>query len=384
MRPGNMECLENRTILVDQGETAKCPNDVACVLEVTIVVALTFLLVVGNSLSLFVPFSTPSLRNCHGYLIISLSASDLLLGIVAFFSIYPSANFPRICWPHGETACAVTAYLGNLAIFTSLLTLTLLSVERYIALVFPFKYSLVVTKKSTITIVLIAWIGLVACQATIFAGFPGYVYIPEIYACMPDYLSKSSIQGIVVIFGINLPCVLVIVVTSCVVRFKLTRSSRLRNLSAPTRTPRDLERSSAQQEARVDKFAKMVRIMTLTLILTWVPFLAIVAMAIAEVNIPQPLVFGGFWLLTSNSFLNTVIYFVMNSAFREAAQKIIKSLIPEACLAPEALFYTKCCARWTQNPNGGTAGKINTAFSGSTTTEEPTDKEGSKAVTTVI
>ena len=378
-----MECLENRTMYIDKN-AGRCPNDPICILEVATIVALSFLIIVGNLLSLFVLIYTPSLRNCHGYLIMSLSTSDLMLGVIAILSIYPSASFPKACWPHGETICLVGSYIGSIVVTNSILTLTLLSIERFIAVVFPFKYSLVVTKKSTITIVLIAWIGLVACQATIFAGFPGYVYIPEIYACMPDYLSKSSIQGIVVIFGINLPCVLVIVVTSCVVRFKLTRSSRLRNLSAPTRTPRDLERSSAQQEARIDKFAKMVRIMTLTLILTWVPFLAIVAMAIAEVNIPQPLVFGGFWLLTSNSFLNTVIYFVMNSAFREAAQKIIKSLIPEACLAPEALFYTKCCARLAQNPNGGTAGKINTACSGSTTTEEPTDRQGSKAVTTVI
>ena len=206
---------------------------------------------------------------------------------------------------------------------------------------------------------------------------------------MPDFFTQSSVYGIVIIFGFAQPCVLVIVVTSCVVRFKLVRSSRRRDLmTSPNGTTiRDGGRSSANQELRTDKLARMVRTMTVSLLLTWVPFFIVGSTKISGQNsvfIPQPLLFSAFWLLVSNGFLNTLIYFVMNSAFREACHKIVKSLIPEACLRLnklEARLCTKCCASWATERPLSTAGNANTTMSGSVADVRSTESVELRTVT---
>ena len=138
----------------NQLDFSTCSEDVSCVVKTSAVSLISCLTVVGNLMSLVTLVSTKSLRNCHGYLLISLSLADLFTGLVATTSIYPTI-FKK--WPHGDLLCFLVASVEASTKKISPLTMTVMSIERYIAVVHPLRYSRIVTKKLVLFSIAIAW-----------------------------------------------------------------------------------------------------------------------------------------------------------------------------------------------------------------------------------
>ncbi|XP_038047217.1 cysteinyl leukotriene receptor 2-like [Patiria miniata] len=287
-----------------------CPSPAICIIETTIIIAVTGLVMIGNVFNLIVLLSTPTLRNSHGYLLLSLSVADLMTGLVATLSIYPSATFRASpdSWPYGDTACLISAYFHQVGIANSGITLVLLSIERYVAVVHPLRYSRVVTKRVTLICIGLVWLISIGVFSTIFAGFPEHLYFPTLYVCLPSFFSQPILAG--VLLSTVVAPIPIITVTSCIV----SRSLR----TALQGSTRDSGRG-----LKIKAF-RMVQIMTLTLILCYVPFFVMFLVGLAaRISIPQVAVFCVYWLLLANSFFNTLIYFKMNAAFRARLYELV-------------------------------------------------------------
>ena len=100
-----------------------------CIIELSIAIGVTYCVLISNLLNLIVLGLTP-FRNCHGYLLISLSVADFGIGVFSALSIYPLAK-ASIDWPYGDALCLITAYILDTCRDTSALIVAL-SLERYI------------------------------------------------------------------------------------------------------------------------------------------------------------------------------------------------------------------------------------------------------------
>ena len=307
----------NNSTLVDHFASETC-TDVSCVLKTATICSITAFTVVGNLMSLITLGSTPSLRNCHGYIIVSLSIADFISGIVASMSIYPSIiNM----WPYGDALCLVAASVEATTKKISPLLLTFMSIERYIAVVHPLRYSRIVTKKFAV-------IGIVICWVTPIVFFIPLVILRQIAYKFVFLLDSCTItyQDQVVFLMLNtcifvLPSMITVCVTSCLVWIEFKNIMRMRALLTMKRGDR------ATQTKRSVKFFRMSRIMVCTFYGCWAPHV-IVGFTSIVVNIRQPLAvyFALYWLYSSNSFWNVLIYFVMNDAFRKRMLELIQAV----------------------------------------------------------
>ena len=285
-----------------------CSEDVSCVVKTSVVSLISCLTVVGNLMSLVTLFSTKSLRNCHGYLLISLSLADLFTGLVATTSIYPTI-FKK--WPHGDLLCFLVASVEASTKKISPLTMTVMSIERYIAVVHPLRYSRIVTKKLVLFSIAIAWCTPIVFYIPLFLKEQiAYKFAFRLSSCTATYIDQVVILLLnTVIFVLS--SMVTICVTSCLVWMAFKQNARMRSLLTRKHGGR------ATQTKRAIKFFRMTRIMCFTFYFCWAPHVTVGIFSIlAKKRVPWNVYFALYWLHCSNSFWNVVIYFAMNDIYR--------------------------------------------------------------------
>ena len=307
-----------------------------CIIELSIAIGVTYCVLISNLLNLIVLGLTPSLRNCHGYLLISLSVADFGVGVFSALSIYPLAK-ASIDWPYGDALCLITAYILDTCRDTSALIIVALSIERYIAVVHPLRYSRLVTKTRTLTVSLLCWtVCLLLYSAVFFEDFVGYEYYQEFYTCLPQYKSNYT-YSFLIIFGLAIPCLIVVLFTSISVKRSLIRHRKLRaeltQASSTSQRGSSTNHHIVSETGQTMKLFKMVQVMCIVYIVSWMPYLiAISYSTITNTTINHFLLFCTSWMVTFNSFLNAVIYFSMNKTFMNRAQEIFKFIQPKCCI----------------------------------------------------
>ncbi|KAI6072246.1 Proteinase-activated receptor 4 [Aix galericulata] len=134
--PGEKITINNITYLLIHNATRSQLNSVVTVRLIPCLYALVFLVgLPSNGLALWV-LATRAEKLTSTVFLMNLAAADLLLILVLPFKIF--YYFLGNNWPFGEGLCRVTTafFYGNM--YCSVLLLTCISVDRYLAVVHPF------------------------------------------------------------------------------------------------------------------------------------------------------------------------------------------------------------------------------------------------------
>lgn len=123
-----------------------------------------------NSAFIYVVYRIKSMRNATNIFLVNLAVADSLLLVAAFCQYIGSyINSPDYHVHgfsfHSKLECIVPNFLVYLCYYTSLWTVTLVSIERYIALCRPFWYKLVSGKRKSLRKIFAAW-----CISGLFAS----------------------------------------------------------------------------------------------------------------------------------------------------------------------------------------------------------------------
>lgn len=89
-----------------------------------------------NTLSLWILLRSHGLRSSCAVLMVNLAASDLLLALSLPLRVY---FYATLKWPFGVGSCTTAIMLFRVNIRTSCIFITLISVDRLVALVFPLR-----------------------------------------------------------------------------------------------------------------------------------------------------------------------------------------------------------------------------------------------------
>lgn len=110
----------------------------------------------GNVLVLLAVFANSHLRSTTNYFILNLASADLLLGV----TVLPFSATLEIFgyWPYGFTFCEIWAAVDVLCCTASILTLCVISIDRYIGVTRPLKHSSIMTTKRAYYIIVLVWL----------------------------------------------------------------------------------------------------------------------------------------------------------------------------------------------------------------------------------
>ena len=108
----------------------------------------------GNGTIVYIFFRNKSMRTVPNTYIISLAIGDLTIIVVALPFVSTIYTFET--WPYGEVVCKLSEFSRDISIGVTVFTLTMLSAERYAAIIQPMKF--ISNQNKTIAINVIIWL----------------------------------------------------------------------------------------------------------------------------------------------------------------------------------------------------------------------------------
>uniref|UniRef100_W5K3D0 Relaxin family peptide receptor 1 n=1 Tax=Astyanax mexicanus TaxID=7994 RepID=W5K3D0_ASTMX len=253
----------------------------------------------------------------HAMCIISLCA-DSLMGVYLFVIGAYDLKFRGEYNRHAQAwmdsvPCQVVGSLAMLSTEVSVLLLTYLTLEKYICIVYPFRY-LTPGRRRTVTILVVIWIlGFIiaflplVCKE-VFRNFYGTNGV-----CFPLHSEQPETAGAqiysIVIFLLNLVAFLIIV---------LSYGSMFYNIQR-TGTQTTKYSNHIKKELTI---AKRFFSIVITDSLCWIPIFILKILSLMDVEIPTISSWVVIFILPINSALNPILYTLTTRPFKETLLQV--------------------------------------------------------------
>ncbi|XP_019749036.1 uncharacterized protein LOC109529997 [Hippocampus comes] len=119
----------------------------------------------GNVLTILVVWLRPHMRSSSYLYLSSMAVSDLMILLLLPLDLYKLWK-PRP-WPFGDLACKMTMFLSECCTFCTILHITFLSLERYVAVCWPMTAKTLVTRRRTRALIGCLWLGAAVSAAPV-------------------------------------------------------------------------------------------------------------------------------------------------------------------------------------------------------------------------
>ncbi|KHN88550.1 Octopamine receptor 1 [Toxocara canis] len=186
---------KNDTLSCSFHEWSRTPNQAGFLRIFSIVTVLTILVVVvvfGNSLVIAAVMLRRRLRSATGLLILSLAVADLMVGVV----ILPFSIANEVLdgfWIFGDRWCTIWLTMDIWMCTASIYNLVAISIDRYIAILKPLNYPMLITKFRARCIVALVWLSSFVVCSPSFILASADKPIEDKCKCTPAYAGTAYI-----------------------------------------------------------------------------------------------------------------------------------------------------------------------------------------------
>ncbi|XP_055852519.1 RYamide receptor [Episyrphus balteatus] len=276
----------------------------------------------GNGTVCYIVQSTPRMRTVTNFFIANLAVGDILMSMFCVPFSFVSILILNY-WPFGIVLCHLVNYSQAVSVLVSAYTLVAISIDRYIAIMWPLRPR--ITKRYAKCIIAAVW--LIALMTAFPIPIVSKLAQPDMwhvqcdrYICHEDW--PSSEQNFYYTIAL---LTLQFVIPLSVLIFTYTR---IAIAVWGKRPPGEAENSRDQRMARSKrKMIKMMVTVVIVFTICWLPFNILVLLLNDESFIewtPLPYFWFAFhWLAMSHSCYNPIIYCYMNARFRGGFLQII-------------------------------------------------------------
>lgn len=320
-------------------------------LSVGIVLAVFILFaIVGNIMVILSVACNRQLQTVTNYFIINLAIADLLLSttVLPFSATLEVLGF----WAFGRIFCDIWAAVDVLCCTASIMSLCIISIDRYVGVKHSLKYPTIMTEKKAVVILIILWVSSMVISIGPLLGWKEPPPEDDSQCNItqePGYALFSSLCS----FYLPLLVILIMYFKVYIVARRTTKSleagvKRERNKSmevvlrihcrssvmgestASSRSKGHTFRSSLSVRlikfSREKKAAKTLAIVVGVFILCWLPFFIVLPLGSFFPSLrPSDAVFKViFWLGYFNSCVNPIIYPCSSKEFKRAFIRLLR------------------------------------------------------------
>ncbi|KAG7494317.1 neuromedin-U receptor 2-like [Solea senegalensis] len=305
-------------------------------LQVTSVYLLIFLTgLSGNLLTCAVIAKHKKMRNPTNLYLVSLAVSDLLVLVFGMpLEIYDLwQNYP---FPFGESGCYFKTFLFETICFASVLNVTALSVERYIAVVHPLKTRYLSTNQHAKQVITTVWAASMIC-AIPNTLLHGIFFLPErmeesaICTVLKPLWIYNMVMQITTVCFYFVP-MMVISMLYLVMGLHLSRESRQPSGNLGKNCSNNTRRKISVENSRRRQVIKMLSIVVAVFGVCWAPFhierllwSSISQWTDLMHNIYQYVHILSGVLFYLSSAVNPIIYSLLSTRFRESFRELMCS-----------------------------------------------------------
>lgn len=108
----------------------------------------------GNTIVIYLVIKFRKMRSVTDMFILNLAFGDLLMAILCIPFTF-TANLLFHAWPFGSLMCRLVSYSQAVCVFTSAYTLVAISIDRYIAIIYPLRPRM--TKRHCKLLIFLVW-----------------------------------------------------------------------------------------------------------------------------------------------------------------------------------------------------------------------------------
>ncbi|XP_044175129.1 melatonin receptor type 1C-like [Acropora millepora] len=288
------------------------------VVEVMVCSILMLSALLGNSLVLWMVCKNKNLRTIPNYFIISLSLADITMAILCQPPCLTVLLVGKRTF--GNFICQLQGYVIAMLACVSLLTLTLVAVNRYFLIVRPKNYQKIFTPRRTRFMILGIWLLSMLEPLPYLLSNHRYVYHAGKFFCFQVVeVDFFTLLGYVYV------AIPMVVLTFCYIKV-------FRKLKQHNKKLRSLRRRGFDQSTAAKIMGEDINV-TKTLFLTvcafaicWTPISIVdfIGFAQGSWNLPRQVYVMYTFLGQLSTVVNPIIYGVMNKTFREEYKKLFR------------------------------------------------------------
>ncbi|XP_076055529.1 allatostatin-A receptor-like [Oratosquilla oratoria] len=293
-------------------------------LILSIVVPIIFSIIVlvglfGNTLVVIVIIVNKTMRSTTNYLIFSLAVADLLF--IVFCVPFTASDYILSSWPFGIIWCKTVQYLTYVTAYTSVYTLLLLSLDRFLAVVHPIAAMSIRVERNAIyaivgtwTIILTSCIPLYQAHGIQTVTLDGGRELYQHCSFLNDEYNHPAFQ-------IGFTFTMYFVPLTVIVVLYLLILNRLWYGVVPGGN------RSAENVRGKKRVTRMVVIVVVTFIVCWFPIqivLLLKSLDLYKMSTPKIILqIAAQVLAYINSCVNPILYAFLSDPFRKAFRKVI-------------------------------------------------------------
>ncbi|VDM98913.1 unnamed protein product [Thelazia callipaeda] len=288
---------------------------------ITIFTAIIILAVCGNFTVIWIILCHERMRTVTNYYLLNLAISDAAISIfnTGFSWTY---NFYYV-WIFGSTYCAINNLMGIAPICASVFTMIAMSIDRYVAIVYPLSKRM--GQRATVIIIVAIWIVAVLCglpallaskqEINYFVDERNNIFVDPI--CLADNFPDGNAltsnlfalyNNILLVVNYILPLLVLIYTYGRVALILRTRES--------IGDTRNQENIRAKRRA-----ANMLALVVMIFMVLWLPYQLYFAVlytyvgALFDHKMSLYIYLNIYWLGMSSTIFNPIIYYFMNQRY---------------------------------------------------------------------
>ncbi|XP_031559443.1 5-hydroxytryptamine receptor-like [Actinia tenebrosa] len=274
-------------------------------------IVLTALIIIINTFVLVLVYKRKALRTVTNYVLCSLAVSDLLTGLFSI-PIYLACNIIR-----KPEICFWSEIMLRLTSISTVLHLLMVTMDRYLAIIYSLRYHSLVTKKRAVLVLSVIWcVSLFVALIQLAWTTPG-MSVDKRPEDIKDKEIPYDLLSIVVFFAV--PLLVMLITYSCIFFEVLRQSRNIKKNSVPGYM------ENRRQDRHEWKAAIMFVIMVVVFVVCWLPFFIIRIQhnfSNAFFVLPDVAEYILIMLRFLTSFINPCLYIFGKHDFRKALSKV--------------------------------------------------------------